>query len=133
MSPGTSCGHGPSDRDHRGSQACVESQEPVAQASLRRGARPDTGGGVKTLQGERPPGTVMPWPFRRPPGDAGGYVPCLGGVHHLDSVRSRMEEAGVAFEGPTEVVEGFVKLATFLDPDGNRVMLAEDLQGGSER
>jgi len=32
--------------------------EPVDQASLRRGEGPDTGGGVKPLQGQRPPRTV---------------------------------------------------------------------------
>jgi len=37
--------------------------EPVDQASLRRGERPDAGGGVKTLQGERPPGRVADEPL----------------------------------------------------------------------
>jgi len=32
--------------------------EPIHQASLRRGERPDTGGGVEPLQGERPARTV---------------------------------------------------------------------------
>jgi len=60
----------------------------------------------------------------------GGISPTWG-VHDLDAVRATMEAAGVAFEGTTEVIEGFVKLATFADLDGNRVMLAQDLQGGS--
>jgi hypothetical protein len=98
--------HGPSDRDHRGPEARVGSEdavvamamdarrrneagraveqlegseaklvvtvhiglgEPVDQASLRRGERPDAGGGVKTLQGERPPRTVAKEPLETRP------------------------------------------------------------------
>ncbi len=61
----------------------------------------------------------------------GGITPTWG-VFDLDAVRAEMEGAGVRFEGATEVTEGFVKLATCLDLDGHRVMLAQDLQGGSE-
>jgi hypothetical protein len=51
--------------------------KPVHQAGLRRGEGLDTGGGVKPLQGERPPGAVVRIPtevatrFRRKwPGDS---------------------------------------------------------------
>ncbi len=37
--------------------------EPIHQASLRRGERLESGGGVKPLQGERPPGTVADKPL----------------------------------------------------------------------
>lgn len=66
----------------------------------------------------------------RQPVTHGGLTPTWG-VGDLDAVRATMEGAGVDFEGPTEVMEGLVKLATCVDPDGHRVMLAQDLQGAS--
>lgn len=59
----------------------------------------------------------------------GGMTPTFE-VADLDGARVAMEGSGVRFDGPTQVVDGFVKLATCLDPDGHRVMLAQDLQGG---
>ena len=56
----------------------------------------------------------------------GNCVPVFG-VADIDSARARMEETGIPFDGPTDVVEGMVKTATFYDPDGNALMLAEDL------
>lgn len=44
----------------------------------------------------------------------------------------KLEQAKVKFDGETDVVEGMVKTATFYDPDGNAMMLAEDLTGGGE-
>jgi len=41
-----------------------------------------------------------------------------------------MEQAGVKFDGETDVVDGMVKTATFYDPDGNALMLAQDLTAG---
>ena len=38
-----------------------------------------------------------------------------------------LEAAGVRFDGETETIEGMVSIATFFDPDGNALMLAEDL------
>ena len=35
----------------------------------------------------------------------------------------------VKFDGETQTVPGMVKLATFFDPDGNKLMLYEDLAG----
>ncbi|MCV6548604.1 MAG: hypothetical protein OIF56_15220 [Cohaesibacter sp.] len=40
-----------------------------------------------------------------------------------------MEQASVKFDGETIVVDGMVKTATFYDPDGNALMLAQDLTG----
>jgi catechol 2,3-dioxygenase-like lactoylglutathione lyase family enzyme len=48
-------------------------------------------------------------------------------VEDLDAARAALEAAGVAFDGPTEVNEGMVKLATFHDLDGNAMMLSEAL------
>lgn len=56
----------------------------------------------------------------------GNCVPVFG-VADLDSARRDMEKVGVKFDGDTIVAEGMVKTATFFDPDGNALMLAEDL------
>ncbi|MFA3916233.1 VOC family protein [Ruegeria hyattellae] len=60
----------------------------------------------------------------------GNCVPVFG-IANLDSARQKLEQAKVRFDGETDVVEGMVKTATFYDPDGNALMLAEDLTGGS--
>ncbi len=60
----------------------------------------------------------------------GNCVPVFG-VSDLDSARQKMEQAKVKFDGDTDVVDGMVKTATFYDPDGNALMLAEDLTGGA--
>jgi len=59
----------------------------------------------------------------------GNNVPVFG-IADIEDARSKLEGAGVKFDGPTDVVEGMVKTATFYDPDGNAMMLAEDLTGG---
>ena len=58
----------------------------------------------------------------------GNSVPVFG-TADLDTSRKNLERAGVRFDGETDVVEGMVKTATFYDPDGNALMLAEDLTG----
>ena len=60
----------------------------------------------------------------------GNCVPVFG-TADLDFARQKMEQADVKFDGDTDVVEGMVKTATFYDPDGNALMLAEDLTGGA--
>ncbi len=60
----------------------------------------------------------------------GNCVPVFG-IADLDAARQKLEQANVAFDGDTDVVEGMVKTATFYDPDGNALMLAEDLTEGS--
>ena len=60
----------------------------------------------------------------------GNCVPVFG-IGDLDSARQKLEQAGVKFDGETDVIEGMVKTATFYDPDGNALMLAEDLTGGA--
>ena len=60
----------------------------------------------------------------------GNAVPVFG-VSDIDTARTALEAAGVAFDGETMVIEGMVKTASFYDPDMNALMLAEDLtQGG---
>lgn len=60
----------------------------------------------------------------------GNCVPVFG-IADLDAARQKLEQAGVRFDGDTIVVEGMVKTATFYDPDGNALMLAEDLTGSA--
>ena len=60
----------------------------------------------------------------------GNCVPVFG-IADLDAARQKLELVKVEFDGETDVVEGMVKTATFYDPDGNALMLAEDLTGGS--
>ena len=49
------------------------------------------------------------------------------GVEDLDSARMTLENAGVEFAGETEVIPEVLKLATFFDPDRNRLMLYQDM------
>ena len=60
----------------------------------------------------------------------GNCVPVFG-IADLDAARQKLEQADVTFDGETDVVEGMVKTATFYDPDGNALMLAQDLTGGN--
>ena len=60
----------------------------------------------------------------------GNCVPVFG-IADLDAARLKLEQANVKFDGETDVVEGMVKTATFYDPDGNALMLAQDLTGGA--
>jgi predicted enzyme related to lactoylglutathione lyase len=49
------------------------------------------------------------------------------GTQSVDKSRQYLESEGVKFDGETRVIPGMVKLATFFDPDGNHLMLAENL------
>ncbi len=56
----------------------------------------------------------------------GNTVPVFG-VADIAVARSALEKAGVRFDGPPETIEGMVSTATFYDPDGNALMLAQNL------
>ncbi len=56
----------------------------------------------------------------------GNTVPVFG-IGDIESARGALEAAGVKFDGATETIEGMVSTATFYDPDGNAMMLAQDL------
>jgi predicted enzyme related to lactoylglutathione lyase len=58
----------------------------------------------------------------------GNAVPVFG-IADIAGARLALEGAGVRFDGPTETIEGMVSTATFYDPDGNALMLAQDLTG----
>ena len=49
------------------------------------------------------------------------------GVQDVDQARARLTQRDVKFDGETQTIPGMVKLATFFDPDGNKLMLYEDL------
>ena len=56
----------------------------------------------------------------------GNTVPVFG-VSDIHTARKDLEAAGVKFDGETDTIEGMVSTATFYDPDGNALMLAQDL------
>ncbi len=58
----------------------------------------------------------------------GNATPVFG-VANIVSARKALEKAGVRFDGETFHLEGMVSTATFYDPDGNALMLAQDLSG----
>lgn len=58
----------------------------------------------------------------------GNTVPVFG-VADIAVARAALEGVHVAFDGETETIEGMVSTATFYDPDGNALMLAQDLTG----
>jgi CreA protein len=61
----------------------------------------------------------------------GNCVPVFG-IVDIETARKKLEMAKVKFDGDTIVVDGMVKTATFFDPDGNALMLAEDLTTGAK-
>jgi CreA protein len=61
------------------------------------------------------------------PAPGGGAVLTFG-VEEVDAARAQLEERGVPFDGETCDIEGFVRLATLYDPDGNVLMLYQDLE-----
>ena len=60
----------------------------------------------------------------------GNCVPVFG-TPDIGTTRAALEAAGVTFDGDTDVIEGMVATTTFFDPDGNALMLAQDLSGQS--
>ncbi len=58
--------------------------------------------------------------------DAGNAMPVFG-VRSLEAARTTLEAGGVTFTSDTVEHPGMVRLATFADPDGNLLMLAENL------
>jgi predicted enzyme related to lactoylglutathione lyase len=56
----------------------------------------------------------------------GGAVLTFG-VKDIDKARAQLEAADVRFDGETQTIPEMVRLATFFDPDGNTLMLYQDL------
>ena len=62
--------------------------------------------------------------------DPGGGAVLTFGVRDLDVTRAQLEaREDVRFDGETCTIEGWVRLATIYDPDGNVLMLSQDLHG----
>ena len=57
----------------------------------------------------------------------GGATP-VWGVTDIDAARQYLESHKVKFDGETMTIEGMVRLATFYDPDGNKMMLYQSLE-----
>ena len=55
---------------------------------------------------------------------AGAIVLNFDVAGDVNAVRASLEKKGVHFEEPTRIIEGKVRLAAFLDPDGHRLRLA---------
>jgi CreA protein len=55
-----------------------------------------------------------------------GPVPTFG-VNDIDDARKQLEAKDVRFDGETQEIPNMVKLATFFDPDGNALMLFQEL------
>lgn len=49
------------------------------------------------------------------------------GVTDIDAARAALESQGVRFDGETQTIPDMVRLATFFDPDGNKMMFFQDL------
>ena len=63
-----------------------------------------------------------------PPGGGGAVLTFV--VRDVDAARAHLEARDdVRFDGDTCTIEGWVRLATVYDPDGNVLMLAQDLAG----
>ncbi len=58
----------------------------------------------------------------------GNCLPVFG-VENVNTARAALEAESVKFDGETMTIDGMVSLATFYDPDGNAIMLAQDLSG----
>lgn len=59
----------------------------------------------------------------------GNSVPVFG-VADIEAAHTALVAAGVRFDAPPETIPDMVSTATFYDPDGNALMLAQDLTGG---
>ena len=49
------------------------------------------------------------------------------GVKDIDVARKTLEDNAVRFDGDIETIPDMVRFATFFDPDGNTLMLYQDL------
>ncbi len=61
------------------------------------------------------------------PSPGAGGVTLTFGVLDIDKARAELEAKGVRFDGPTQTIPDMVKLATFFDLDGNKLMFSQTL------
>jgi catechol 2,3-dioxygenase-like lactoylglutathione lyase family enzyme len=57
----------------------------------------------------------------------GGGATITFRVKDIEAARAHLESEGVRFDGEISQVEDMVRLTTFYDPDGNALMLAQQL------
>ena len=50
------------------------------------------------------------------------------GVKNIAKARATLEKRGIQFDGDTITIPDMVSLATFYDPDGNKLMFYQELQ-----
>ena len=60
----------------------------------------------------------------------GNSVPVFG-ILDIEDARQKLEGEGVKFDGDIITIDGMAKITTFYDPDGNALMLAQDLSGAA--
>lgn len=60
----------------------------------------------------------------------GNSVPVFG-ISDIEDARQKLEGEDVKFDGDIITIDGMAKITTFYDPDGNALMLAQDLSGAS--
>lgn len=65
------------------------------------------------------------------PSPGAGGVTLTFGVRDIDKARAELEGKGVRFDGPTQTIPEMVKLATFFDLDGNKLMFSQTLGDAS--
>jgi len=59
-----------------------------------------------------------------------GGATLVWGVADIDAARGALERQGVKFDGETMTIPDMVRLATFYDPDGNKLMFYQGLGKG---
>lgn len=60
----------------------------------------------------------------------GGGATNVWGVKDIAAAKAVLDAAGVRQDGEVQHIDGMVKLITFYDPDGNAMMLSENLMQG---
>ncbi|MEM1405007.1 MAG: VOC family protein [Pseudomonadota bacterium] len=71
------------------------------------------------------PGATLGFNEHAKPGQ-GSTIPVFA-VEDVSTARASLERGGVKFDGATDIEDGMVSVATFFDPDGNALMIAQDL------
>lgn len=62
---------------------------------------------------------------------AGGGATNVFGVRDIEAAKAHLDAHGVRQDGDIQHIPGLVKLITFYDPDGNAMMLSQNLSTGS--
>lgn len=60
----------------------------------------------------------------------GGGATNVFGVRDIDRAKAHLDAHNVRQDGEIQHIPGLVKLITFYDPDGNAMMLSQNLSGG---